>query len=164
MCVVRVGCRGGGDTSNSKAQLRNTQQHTALKHTHTFFLFVVFSVGGYKGCFFGWRFWGVSGSDIEGRFGGGIVGWFGGGIEGRFLVSSARGLFGVKIGWLGCLESGCGEGDFKKTRVLGSRRLYNRSEEFLCRVIAPTPKPLSERKFSRGLKMAVLGSFLRGRF
>ena len=38
----------------------------------------------------------------------------------------------------------------QKTRVLGSRRLYNRSEEFLCRVIAPAPKPLSERKFSRG--------------
>ena len=76
LCVVRVGCRGGGDTSNSKAQLRNTQQHTALKHTHTFFLFVVFSVGGYKGCFFGWRFWGVSGSDIEECFGGGTEGWF----------------------------------------------------------------------------------------
>ena len=90
--------------------------------------------------------------------------FFGVVVLGLFWCRRRGVVFGVVgEGWfcgqnrvVGVSRIGLWRRSLQKTRVLGSRRLYNRSEEFLCRVIAPTPKPLSERKFSRGLKMAVL--------
>ena len=96
------------------------------------------------------------GVEVEGRFGERHRGAFWGRYRGVVFQSGRRGVVWGQNRVVGVSRIGLWRRRLQKTRVLGSRRLYNRSEEFLCRVIAPAPKPLSERKFSRGLKMTVL--------